>query len=471
MTGTAELLAGWQAMLPSLVVVGVAVLAMLVDLVWRDPDADGAAAVGVLGLGAAMVVTLALWGGSPVRGLAGTLVLDRFALFVQPLHPNVAARAFYWRRGAAAIEVNEEDHTFTGSEGPEAEFAARSLQFGVTLLLLLIAVNVSILVYARTATRTGEIAVRTALGASRPRVVAQLFVEALVPALIAAAAGLGLLAVAFRLLRGYIRTSSDRVFYWMQNQLPETLRLNLEATALARDQAAESVGEQFTLYTAGQVLVPAERSLTPDDLALLRLDDERLLRRRVFRREQLDLLGLVVLDGGFALEGVEVVLEEGFFLELHLPRRLGRPEPHFVHRHRHPLRSRAVHVSGHQLERRVLVRGPAVVVDGDPAGEVELRIIGREHGDVVVGAVMVERCREACRELDEEMAGAFGRIPFGHSHLQAGEALDGGELHVARGQKGGVRRFAFLGHHRLHQESECHERGRYDPHHSIAHIA
>jgi adenylate cyclase len=42
--------------------------------------------------------------------------LDRFALFVQPLHPNVAARAFYWRRGAAEIEVNEEDHTFTGSD-------------------------------------------------------------------------------------------------------------------------------------------------------------------------------------------------------------------------------------------------------------------------------------------------------------------------------------------------------------------
>ena len=42
--------------------------------------------------------------------------LDRCALFVQPLHPNVAARAFYWRRGAAGIEVNEEDHTFTGSE-------------------------------------------------------------------------------------------------------------------------------------------------------------------------------------------------------------------------------------------------------------------------------------------------------------------------------------------------------------------
>ena len=42
--------------------------------------------------------------------------LDRLALFVQPLHPNLAAHAFYWRRGAAEIEVNEEDHTFTGSD-------------------------------------------------------------------------------------------------------------------------------------------------------------------------------------------------------------------------------------------------------------------------------------------------------------------------------------------------------------------
>jgi adenylate cyclase len=35
---------------------------------------------------------------------------------VRPLHPNVAARAFYWRRGASEIEVNEEDHSFTGSD-------------------------------------------------------------------------------------------------------------------------------------------------------------------------------------------------------------------------------------------------------------------------------------------------------------------------------------------------------------------
>ncbi|HWP65880.1 MAG TPA: NADH-quinone oxidoreductase subunit N [Candidatus Limnocylindria bacterium] len=78
----ANVLGGWPAMLPSLVVVGVALLAMTVDLVWRDPDADGAAATGVVGLGAAIVVILSLWGSQPVHGLAGTLVLDRFALFV-----------------------------------------------------------------------------------------------------------------------------------------------------------------------------------------------------------------------------------------------------------------------------------------------------------------------------------------------------------------------------------------------------
>ena len=105
--------------------------------------------------------------------------------------------------------------TFIGTEEPEAEMAARGLQFGISLLLVVVAVNVSILVYARTATRTGEIAVRTALGASRARVVWQLFVEALVPALTATAIGLGLLAVAFRLFRGYIRDSLDSVPYWI----------------------------------------------------------------------------------------------------------------------------------------------------------------------------------------------------------------------------------------------------------------
>jgi predicted permease len=60
----------------------------------------------------------------------------------------------------------------------------------VSLLLLIVCVNVAILIYARTATRMGEIAVRSALGASRGRIVAQLFAESLVLSVGASAVGL-----------------------------------------------------------------------------------------------------------------------------------------------------------------------------------------------------------------------------------------------------------------------------------------
>ena len=65
-------------------------------------------------------------------------------------------------------------------------------QLVLTLVLIVVALNVAILLYARTATRRGEIAVRTALGASRGRIVSQLFVEALVLSLLPALLGLAL---------------------------------------------------------------------------------------------------------------------------------------------------------------------------------------------------------------------------------------------------------------------------------------
>lgn len=62
----------------------------------------------------------------------------------------------------------------------------------LTLLMLVIpCANIGMLILARTATRSSELAVRTAIGASRTRVVMQLFTEALVLAVLAA--GLGLL--------------------------------------------------------------------------------------------------------------------------------------------------------------------------------------------------------------------------------------------------------------------------------------
>ena len=57
-------------------------------------------------------------------------------------------------------------------------------------LVILVAGNVALLIFARTAARHGEIVVRSALGASRSRIVAQLFAETLVLAGISALVGL-----------------------------------------------------------------------------------------------------------------------------------------------------------------------------------------------------------------------------------------------------------------------------------------
>ena len=60
----------------------------------------------------------------------------------------------------------------------------------LVMLLALICANVALLMFARAATRESEIAVRSALGATRGRIVAQLFAEALVLGAVATAIGL-----------------------------------------------------------------------------------------------------------------------------------------------------------------------------------------------------------------------------------------------------------------------------------------
>jgi hypothetical protein len=87
-------------------------------------------------------------------------------------------------------------------------FAPQFAQMGglLALLLAVLCVNVAILVYARTATRRGEIAVRTALGAPRGRIVAQLFVEALVLSTVAALAGLTIAKVGMGLGQRILET-------------------------------------------------------------------------------------------------------------------------------------------------------------------------------------------------------------------------------------------------------------------------
>jgi len=69
---------------------------------------------------------------------------------------------------------------FVNAEAESEAGVYAVMRFLIAFLLVVVAMNVAVLVYARTVTRTGEIAVRTALGATRGRIVAQLFAEAFV---------------------------------------------------------------------------------------------------------------------------------------------------------------------------------------------------------------------------------------------------------------------------------------------------
>jgi predicted permease len=93
------------------------------------------------------------------------------------------------------------------------------MQLFAGLILVLVAVNVAVLVYARTALRTGEITVRAALGASRARIVSQLFVEALALSGVAAALGLGIAQLGFRQMTT-LADLQDSLPYWLFDGLP-----------------------------------------------------------------------------------------------------------------------------------------------------------------------------------------------------------------------------------------------------------
>ncbi len=81
---------------------------------------------------------------------------------------------------------------------PMYSLGVMSINLPVVMLLALIFGNVALLLFARAATRESEILVRTALGASRARIVTQLFAEALVLGSIAAVVGLSAAGVGLR---------------------------------------------------------------------------------------------------------------------------------------------------------------------------------------------------------------------------------------------------------------------------------
>jgi predicted permease len=113
-----------------------------------------------------------------------------------------------------------------------AEFLAA--QFMVIMLLVVVFGNVAILIYARTASRHSEIAVRTALGASRRRIVSQLFVEALVLTSVAAVFGLTLIKIAAQEGKALFAGEAGDIPFWIDFSLSfQTILVTLAFTILA----------------------------------------------------------------------------------------------------------------------------------------------------------------------------------------------------------------------------------------------
>src|SRR5215207_10192353 len=130
---------------------------------------------------------------------------ETIALRLASAHPSTHARVRTWVTPYTRVFV----------EQPQVAWGFYLAQVLVTMLLVVIGTNVAILVYARTASRMGEIALRTALGASRRRIVAQLFAEALVLTTTASAIGLGGAWLALRELGTYVvQVAGDQTPFW-----------------------------------------------------------------------------------------------------------------------------------------------------------------------------------------------------------------------------------------------------------------
>ncbi len=178
------------------------------DVVGRTVRLDGApyTIVGVMPRGFAFPLSHGWWAPLRLRA-AGYLPNDGppLALFGR-LAPGAtldAARAELAALGRReAIDFPEARATvrpevvplgeslFSVRLGPSRRAALRAADLPLVLFLVLVCGNVAMLMFARAATREGELVVRTALGASRARVVMQLFAEALVLGALAAVMGL-----------------------------------------------------------------------------------------------------------------------------------------------------------------------------------------------------------------------------------------------------------------------------------------
>jgi predicted permease len=120
-------------------------------------------------------------------------------------------------------------------QSPTLRLVLRAVQLLVGGLLVVVAVNLAVLLYARTVSRLGEIAVRSALGASRRRILAQLFMEALAHSVLGALVGLVVANGVLGMVRGWVaEVGANGVPFWIHLRLsPATVAYALGLAVVA----------------------------------------------------------------------------------------------------------------------------------------------------------------------------------------------------------------------------------------------
>ena len=190
--------------------------------------------VGVMPQGFAFPVSHKLWvplqlrpsGYAPLEGVA-VRVFGRLAPGASREQAHAEIAAMTEREAASSLRTHQHLRPSViaygavlvlpdGRDTLDGWVGVATTHLPILLVLMVACANVGTLVYARTATREAEIAVRHALGASRGRIVGQLFVEALVLATIATVVGLAAADSGLRWVYAFLSGQDHRLPFWIQ---------------------------------------------------------------------------------------------------------------------------------------------------------------------------------------------------------------------------------------------------------------
>ena len=134
-----------------------------------------------------------------------------------------ARAAVDWPATHARLRATVGSPAVSNVSDPSERTLLASFNLGAGLIVLLVSGNVALLMFARASTRESEILVRSALGASRGRLVAQFFAEALVLSAPAAAIGLAIAGIGMAWgVNTFARVANDGklLAFWITPGLP-----------------------------------------------------------------------------------------------------------------------------------------------------------------------------------------------------------------------------------------------------------